>query len=34
MNYLDTLWMLLRWSRDGWDVHPIITIEDDFHGWI
>lgn len=32
MNYLDTLWMLLRWSRDGWDVHPI--IEDDFRGWI
>ena len=23
MNYLDTLWMLLRWSRDGWEVHPI-----------
>ena len=20
---LDTLLMLLRWRRDGWDVHPI-----------
>jgi len=32
MNYLDTLWMLFRWARDGWDVHPI--IKDDFRGWI
>lgn len=32
MNYLDTLIMLLRWKRDGWDVHPI--IDKDFAGWI
>ncbi len=31
MNLLDTVVMLLRWHRDGWEVHPIIT--DDFHGW-
>jgi len=32
MNYLDTLWMLLRWARDGWEVHPIIS--DEFSGWV
>jgi hypothetical protein len=32
MNYLDTLCMLLRWARDGWEVHPIIDAE--FNGWI
>jgi hypothetical protein len=31
MNLLDTLLTLLRWKREGWDVHPII---DEFHGWI
>lgn len=33
MNYLDTLWTLLRWSRDGWEVHPIIDLTD-FGGWV
>lgn len=32
MNFLDTLWTLLRWKQQGWEVHPIITAE--FHGWI
>jgi len=32
MNYLDTLLMLLRWARDGWEVHPIINNE--FSGWV
>ena len=31
MNCLDTLIMLLRWRRDGWEVHPIIN--DEFSGW-
>jgi hypothetical protein len=31
MNYLDTLWMLLRWKEQGWDVHPII---EEFQGWV
>jgi hypothetical protein len=31
MNYLDTLWMLLRWKNHGWDVHPI--VDNEFHGW-
>jgi len=33
MNYLDSLLMLLRWARDGWEVHPIID-PDEFAGWI
>jgi hypothetical protein len=32
MNYLDTLWMLLRWRQQGWEVHPLVDSE--FHGWI
>jgi len=32
MNYVDTLIMLLRWKREGWDVHPI--IDKDFAGWV
>jgi hypothetical protein len=32
MNFLDTLWTLLRWKREGWEVHPILDTE--FHGWI
>ena len=32
MTYLDTLIMLLRWARDGWEVHPIINA-DEFTGW-
>jgi len=31
MNLLDTLLMLLRWKRDGWEVHPVI---DDFQNWV
>jgi hypothetical protein len=31
MNFLDTIIMLLRWKRDGWEVHPIIDTE--FRGW-
>ena len=31
MSYLDALWTVLRWKRNGWEVHPIIT--DDFTGW-
>jgi hypothetical protein len=33
MNYLNTLLMLLRWSKDGWEVHPI-DLSTDFNGWI
>jgi hypothetical protein len=32
MNFLDTLWTLLRWKREGWEVHPIPN--DEFNGWI
>ena len=31
MNYLDTLWTLLRWKHEGWEVHPI--IDNEFTGW-
>jgi len=27
---IDALLMLLRWKKDGWEVHPIV----DFEGWI
>ena len=33
MTYLDTLIMLMRWARDGWEVHPI-NILSEFDGWI
>ena len=33
MKYLDALWMLLRWARDGWEVHPV-PISTEFTGWI
>jgi len=33
MTYFDTLIMLLRWARDGWEVHPILDTEE-FTGWI
>ena len=32
MNLLDTVIMLLRWRRNGWEVHPI-NLQDEFHGW-
>jgi len=32
MNYLDSLLMLMRWARNGWEVHPLIGTE--FEGWI
>jgi hypothetical protein len=32
MNFINDLIMLLRWAKDGWEVHPIIT--DEFKGWI
>jgi len=33
MTYIDILWMLWRWEKNGWDVHPI-NLDDDFDGWI
>lgn len=33
MNYLNTLLMLLSWSKDGWEVHPI-DLSTDFNGWV
>jgi hypothetical protein len=33
MNCLDALLMLLRWSKEGWEVHPI-DIKTEFGGWI
>jgi hypothetical protein len=32
MNYLDALWTVLRWKRDGWDVHPV-NLKNEFSGW-
>ena len=32
MNFITDLIMLLRWAKDGWEVHPIIN--DEFKGWI
>ena len=32
MRLLDDLLMLLRWAKEGWEVHPIIN--DEFKGWI
>lgn len=33
MHYLDALLMLVRWAKDGWEVHPI-NITSEFDGWI
>jgi hypothetical protein len=33
MNFLDTLWTLLRWQQQGWEVHPI-EVDLEFQGWI
>jgi hypothetical protein len=33
MNYLDTLFMLFRWAREGWEVHPLFD-SNDFDGWV
>lgn len=33
MNFIDSLLMLLSWSKEGWEVHPIIT-DSEFEGWI
>jgi hypothetical protein len=30
MRYLDSLWMLLQWARDGWEIHPLL----EFEGWV
>jgi hypothetical protein len=30
MNFIDALLTLLRWKRDGWEIHPVI----DLGGWI
>jgi hypothetical protein len=32
MRYLDALCTVLRWKRDGWDVHPI-NLNAEFFGW-
>lgn len=33
MTYLDILLTLLRWKKDGWEVHPI-NLDSEFSGWI
>ena len=33
MNFIDTLLMLIRWARDGWEVHPI-DFSTEFDGWV
>ena len=32
MRFIDDLIMIIRWAREGWEVHPIIN--DEFKGWI
>ena len=32
MRFIDDLIMIIRWARDGWEIHPIIN--DEFKGWI
>ena len=33
MSYLEALLMLMRWAREGWEVHPIVSSEE-FEGWL
>jgi hypothetical protein len=33
MNFIDSLLMLIRWAKNGWEVHPGID-NDDFGGWL
>jgi hypothetical protein len=32
MRLFDDLIMLIKWAKEGWEVHPIIDSE--FEGWI
>ena len=32
MRFIDDLIMIIRWAREGWEVHPIVDKE--FEGWI
>ena len=32
MNFINDLIMLIKWAKEGWEVHPIIDSE--FKGWI
>ena len=32
MTFINDLIMLYRWSKEGWEVHPI--IDNEFKGWI
>ena len=29
---ITTLLMLMRWQKEGWEVHPI-NLQDEFRGW-
>ena len=33
MTLINDLIMLLRWAKNGWEVHPIIDA-DEFGGWL
>jgi len=33
MRFINDLIMLIRWARDGWEVHPTIDSEE-FGGWV
>jgi hypothetical protein len=33
MTFIETLVMLFRWRKQGWEVHPI-NLDQEFTGWI
>jgi hypothetical protein len=32
MRYINDLIMLYTWTKEGWEVHPI--IDNEFKGWV
>jgi len=32
MTFINDLIMLIRWAKEGWEVHPM--IDNEFKGWV
>jgi hypothetical protein len=33
MSFINDMLMLIKWARDGWEVHPI-DFKSEFEGWL
>ena len=32
MTFINDIIMLIRWAKEGWEVHPM--IDNEFKGWV